>query len=294
MEMSQISAEHLGIRLEELARAAIITQANALVLLRQARANIFEDDQELTVNLRAGQEAFEGRAKYYFSRLQPNIINRVSDADAAKSLFVAAAGVLQQRLVGPRGDAMQDGGADSGIIIDPLKNQMTRYRDEASELDRLLKEEATRAENESKTFSNLLQARTEQLKGAIDATAKAITQAEADRDKHLHEMVSKARNIGDAVKKFATGFIEIFLGKSDDKPAKPPAGGDPPAEPEGGGGGKKDTSFAVQAITAQEGVEGHVGAEQALIDDNKEIARLYRKLAESTRASRSPRGSALK
>ena len=121
-------------------------------------------------------------------------------------------------------------------------------------------------------------------------------------------MVSKARNVGDALKKFATGFIEIFSGKSDD--TKPPTGGDPPktpaaqpegnapkpaaaaqpegnapkpaAKPEGGGGGKKDTSFAVQAITAgQEGVEGHIAAEQDLIEDNKKIAKLYRELAES-------------
>ena len=127
----------LGISLEELARAAIITQANALVLLRQARADLFKDDQELSAKLSAGQAAFEAKAKYYLSRLQPNIIHRVSDADAAKNLFVPAVGILRQRLAGPRGDAMQGGGADNGVIIDQIKWQITSYRDEARELNRL-------------------------------------------------------------------------------------------------------------------------------------------------------------
>jgi hypothetical protein len=111
------------------------------------------------------------------------------------------------------------------------------------------------------------------------------------------------------------GFFEIFSGKSDDPPKTPastpkpavtatppgdapkPAAPKPPGEtpkpaadapkpavsakPEAGGAAKKDGSFAVEAITVgQEGMEGHVAAEQELIADNKKIGRLYRELAE--------------
>src|SRR3954469_25102080 len=114
---AQISAERLGICLEELVRAAIITQANSLLLSRQPRVDLFETDQDLSTKLRAGQEAFAERAGYFLSRLQPSIINRVADTDAARNLFVAATPMLKGRLVGPRGDLSQDGGADGADIV---------------------------------------------------------------------------------------------------------------------------------------------------------------------------------
>jgi len=146
----QISAEPLGIALEELAGAGIITQANALVLLRQARVDLFDTDQELSTKLRTGQEAFQTRAQYYLSRLLPNVIVGVADADAAKNLFVPAVGMVRQKLLGPRGDVSNDGGADGAALVDAVRNRMTTYRENAKELRRLLAEEATKAEADSK------------------------------------------------------------------------------------------------------------------------------------------------
>lgn len=319
---TQISAERLGVALEELAGAGIITQANALVLLRQTRVDLFDADQELSTKLRTGQETFETRANYYLSRLLPNIIGGVTDADAAKSLFVSAVGMVRQKLLGPRGDAANDGGADGAALVDAVRSRMTAYRENAKELHRLLAKEAAEAEADSKIVSDLVQARIRQLDGAdgaLEKTQAAITAAEAGRAKHLDEMVAKARNVGEALKKMGTGFFEIFSGKSDGPPKTPtstPPTGTPPTsapktpaadpkssgdtpkpvaakpaddtpkpavvtKPEAGGGGKKDGSFAVEAITVgQEGMEGHIAAEQALIEDNKQIARLYRELAE--------------
>jgi hypothetical protein len=316
---AQISAERLGIALEELAGAGIITQANALVLLRQARVDLFDADEELSSKLRAGQEAFVTRANYYLTRLLPNIISGVTDADAAKNLFVPAVGMVRQKLLGPRGDVSNDAGADGAALVDAVRNRMTTYRDNAKEMHRLLEKEAAEAERDSKIVSDLVQARIRQLDGADGALTKtqaAITAAEADRAKHLDEMVSKARNVGAALKKMGIGFFEIFSGKSDSPPKTPtstpktpatdpnssgdtpkPVAAKPPddtpkpvadapkaavvTKPEAGGQGKTDGSFAVEAITVgQEGMEGHIAAEQALIADNKEIARLYRELAE--------------
>jgi hypothetical protein len=322
----QISAEPLGIALEQLAGAGIITQANALVLLRQARVDLFDADQELSTKLRTGQEAFQTRANYYLSRLLPSVIGGVTDADAAKNLFVPAVGMVRQKLLGPRGDPSNDGGADGAALVDTVRNRMTTYRENAKELHRLLAEEATKAEADSKIVSDLVQARISQLDGADGALAKtqaAITQAEAARAQHLNEMVSKARNVGEALKKMGTGFFEIFSGKSDSPPKTPAAAPKPPGDtpkpvaatpsdntpkpaadapkpaadapkpvanapkpavapkPEAGGEGKKDGSFAVEAITVgQEGMEGHIAAEQALIADNRQIALLYHELAE--------------
>lgn len=315
MPNAQISAERIGIGLEELARAAIITQVNALLLLRQPRVDLFGADQELSAKLRSEQEAFARVAGYYLSRLHPNIVQRVSDADAARNLFVSAAGVLQQRLVGPRGDVSQDPGTGGADVVNALKTQMSAYRNGAKELCRLVASDLAEVELHNKSVSDLVQARIRQLDGAdgaLAATQAAITKAEADRAKHLDEMVSKARNVGDALKKLATGFFEIFVPKSDEKPKTPsstpkptdsepkPSGSSTPkptdsdpkpsgsapkpstaTKPETGGDGKKDTSFAVEAITAgQGGMEGHIAAERALIEDNKKIALLYQQLAE--------------
>lgn len=284
-----LSTKTLPSDLTNLASAAVLTQANALVLMRQADATGLPDLNGLTTVMTHQQGVMRDHANYYLDRLLPDTIRVFSDASAAASLFTAARSVLLPMMdtldsaPGARSQAEQM----AETLASSLDNWLDNAKDAASELER----EATQVERAQARLDAAVQATIQTLDGEDGQIAKTNASIVALRQSievNLQNVVMGGKDIGDGVKSLVTGVLTtIGLGKSETPPSggagktdpKKPA---PKADPKAKESGEEDgEAFPVESIDAVSDGVGKVSeAMQKFQADNAALAALYQKMAQ--------------